>query len=308
MLWGGDLPIQEYSDTHVYTTVYDQGSFKPVARLAWLRDDLLEVANDEPENDKGWYGNDKPVIETGIQIYYYHNDQLGTPNELTNSQGEVVWLADYEAWGNTAKVVWREQLIDQMQVSQYELQPIRFQGQYFDEETGLHYNRFRYYDPDVGMFTTRDPIGLMGGDNDFAYAPNPTGWIDPLGLNYTMDSLGAITGQSAASMNYMASNPPQPVKISSGFNGPFGNVCGAEGTKLATWIPDGYWWFYEKSCQEHDECYSKCGNTKNFCDIQFLKRGAVLYAGAVMASKDSKEAYDSAQKKAGCCNDCVKAQ
>ena len=182
MLWGGDLPIQEYSDTHVYTTVYDQGSFKPVARLAWLRDDLLEVANDEPENDKGWYGNDKPVIETGIQIYYYHNDQLGTPNELTNSQGEVVWLADYEAWGNTAKVVWREQLIDQMQVSQYELQPIRFQGQYFDEETGLHYNRFRYYDPDVGMFTTRDPIGLMGGDNVFAYAPNPTGWIDPLGL------------------------------------------------------------------------------------------------------------------------------
>ena len=93
-----------------------------------------------------------------------------------------MWLADYQAWGNTAKVVWREQVIDQMQVSPDELQPIRFQGQYFDEETGLHYNRFRYYDPDVGMFTSRDPIGLMGGDNVFAYAPNPTGWIDPLGL------------------------------------------------------------------------------------------------------------------------------
>ena len=93
-----------------------------------------------------------------------------------------MWLADYQAWGKTAKVVWREQVIDQMQVSPDELQPIRFQGQYFDEETGLHYNRFRYYDPDVGMFTSRDPIGLMGGDNVFAYAPNPTGWIDPLGL------------------------------------------------------------------------------------------------------------------------------
>ena len=66
--------------------------------------------------------------------------------------------------------------------SQDELQPIHFQGQHFDAETGLHYNRFRYYDPDVGMFTSRDPIGLMGGDNVFQYAPNPTGWIDPLGL------------------------------------------------------------------------------------------------------------------------------
>ena len=62
------------------------------------------------------------------------------------------------------------------------MQPIRFQGQHFDVETGLHYNRFRYFDPDLGMFTTRDPIGLMGGTNVFQYAPNPTGWIDPFGL------------------------------------------------------------------------------------------------------------------------------
>lgn len=61
-------------------------------------------------------------------------------------------------------------------------QPIRFQGQYFDAETGLHYNRFRYYDPDVGRFISQDPIGLAGGDNLYAYAPNPTGWVDPLGL------------------------------------------------------------------------------------------------------------------------------
>ncbi len=183
MLWDGDLPIQEYSDTHVYTTIYEQGSFEPVARLAWLRDDIPEVANDQHGNDEGWYGNDKPATKTGIQVYHYHNDQLGTPNELTNDKGEVVWLADYQAWGNTAKVIWREQLIDQIQVSQDELQPIRFQGQHFDTETGLHYNRFRYFDPDMGMFTSRDPIGLMGGDNVFAYAPNPTGFTDPLGLS-----------------------------------------------------------------------------------------------------------------------------
>ncbi len=220
MLWDSDLPIQEYTNTHVYTTIYDQGSFVPIARLTWLRDDLPKVANDDLES----IDNES----NAIQVYHYHNDQLGTPNELTNEKGEVVWLADYEAWGEArVKMCWvsrvknslgncfsgarrndsavklvpqgescarvggevlcHEQLIGQIQVSSNELQPIRFQGQHFDEETGLHYNRFRYYDPDMGMFTSRDPIGLMGGDNVFQYAPNPIGWVDPLGLeNWSM--------------------------------------------------------------------------------------------------------------------------
>ena len=61
--------------------------------------------------------------------------------------------------------------------------PLRFQGQYCDAETGLHYNRFRYYDPQVGRFTTQDPISLAGGVNLYQYAPNPVGYIDPLGLS-----------------------------------------------------------------------------------------------------------------------------
>ncbi len=60
--------------------------------------------------------------------------------------------------------------------------PIRFQGQYHDHETGLHYNRYRYYDPRVGRFVSQDPISYGGGLNLFAYAPNPVEWIDPLGL------------------------------------------------------------------------------------------------------------------------------
>ncbi|EXB48552.1 RHS repeat-associated core domain protein [Acinetobacter sp. 1000160] len=52
-----------------------------------------------------------------------------------------------------------------------------------DQETGLHYNRYRYYSPYVGRFISKDPIGLLGGNNVYAYAPNPVGWIDPLGLN-----------------------------------------------------------------------------------------------------------------------------
>ena len=60
--------------------------------------------------------------------------------------------------------------------------PIRFQGQYHDHETGLHYNRYRYYDPRVGRFVSKDPISYAGGLNLHAYAPNPVEWIDALGL------------------------------------------------------------------------------------------------------------------------------
>jgi len=63
------------------------------------------------------------------------------------------------------------------------------QGQYLDRETGLHYNLFRYYDPDCARFTQPDPVGLAGGLNLYAYAPNPLSWIDPLGLSF-IDIIG----------------------------------------------------------------------------------------------------------------------
>ncbi|WP_306475297.1 RHS repeat-associated core domain-containing protein, partial [Erwinia amylovora] len=73
-------------------------------------------------------------------------------------------------------------------------QPLRYAGQYADSETGLHYNLFRYYEPDVGRFTTQDPVGLAGGLNLYAYAPNPYGWVDPLGLAKCGASGGYKTG------------------------------------------------------------------------------------------------------------------
>lgn len=74
---------------------------------------------------------------------------------------------------------------------------LRFQGQYFDEETGLHYNRFRYYEPESGRFINQDPIGLLGGVNLFQYAPNPVGWIDPFGLaaEGQLGTYGSLTGR-----------------------------------------------------------------------------------------------------------------
>ena len=128
------------------------------------------------------------------QTFWYQCDQIGAPLELTDVQGRVAWAADYKVWGEAK--VWQglrtgtDDLAMGWSLAQAQgrgptpplEQPFRFQGQQFDEETGLHYSRFRYYDPVVGRFVSQDPIGLAGGINTFQYAPNPVVWIDPLGL------------------------------------------------------------------------------------------------------------------------------
>ena len=115
--------------------------------------------------------------------FWHTRTQPGRANHLPE------WVAD-----NTGNVrQWREaQEVEQSEISQAANDPtvwgeltdqsIRFQGQWHDEETGLHYNRFRYYDPEVGRFIHQDPIGLLGGFNLYQYAPNPFDWIDPAGL------------------------------------------------------------------------------------------------------------------------------
>ncbi|MBE0147995.1 hypothetical protein FOT80_01115 [Serratia fonticola] len=104
-------------------------------------------------------------------MYYHLNDHQGTPQEQVNGKGQIVWSAAYRAYGNLA-VAFVESVP----------QALRFQGQYFDAESGLHYNRYRYYSPETARFITPDPIGLAGGLNQTQYVPNPTGWVDPLGL------------------------------------------------------------------------------------------------------------------------------
>lgn len=106
------------------------------------------------------------------KIHHYHLDHLGTPQEITDDNGDIVWQAQYKAYGQLAGFA------DKPRISN----PLRFQGQYFDSETGLHYNRHRYYDPSVGRFIHQDPVGLLGGTNNYRYAPNPVGWVDPFGL------------------------------------------------------------------------------------------------------------------------------
>ncbi len=141
-LWAGDQMVQEQRNSIKKTYIYEPENFRPVAQ----------------------------VVDG--KTYHYHLDHLGTPRELTDDSGKVVWKVRYKTYGNVAV----------KEVEEIE-NNLRFQGQYFDEETGLHYNRFRYYNPNTGQFITQDPIGLLGGVNNYQYAPNPVGWVDPFGLS-----------------------------------------------------------------------------------------------------------------------------
>ena len=154
-------------------------------------------------------------IHTGLRIYHYHTDHLGTPQELTNDRGEVVWLNYQMAWGGSFSQLNNVHNLDGLDISADELQPFRFQGQFYDGETGLHYNRFRYYDSDVGMFISRDPIGLLGGNNVFQYAPNPIGWIDPWGLAKTTN-LSALDKMSIEASQVLPERTRSAVTVAVG--------------------------------------------------------------------------------------------
>jgi RHS repeat-associated protein len=111
-------------------------------------------------------------VAGGNALYHYLNDRLGTPEILTDATGTVAWEAWYEPFGEA-----------HIHPSSSVVNNIRLPGQYFDAETGLHYNYHRYYDPRTGRYLTPDPIGLLGGINLFPYSQgNPVNSIDPLGL------------------------------------------------------------------------------------------------------------------------------
>ena len=115
---------------------------------------------------------------------FYQCDQLGTPQELSRHGGAIAWEAKYKAWGEL-KVAKQHVSTEAPAANQ-----LRFQGQYFDQESGLHYNRFRYYDPHRHAYLSRDPAGLAGGFHTYIYAEcNPIRFIDPKGLQSTLGKL-----------------------------------------------------------------------------------------------------------------------
>ncbi len=150
--WQGLQLAGEQSDRepdHYVQYVCTEGSYEPLARIDSVFDDC--------------------------EIYWYHTELNGLPERVTGADGQTVWRGQFSTWGKTE----RELSVPQWQVPQN----LRFQGQYLDRESGLHYNLFRYYDPVAGRYTQMDPIGLLGGINTYSYVGDPLVWVDPLGLN-----------------------------------------------------------------------------------------------------------------------------
>ncbi|WP_460181893.1 RHS repeat-associated core domain-containing protein, partial [Escherichia coli] len=113
-----------------------------------------------------------PVYTPARKIHLYHCDHRGLPLALISKEGTTEWCAEYDEWGNLLN----EENPHQLQ------QLIRLPGQQYDEESGLYYNRHRYYDPLQGRYITQDPIGLKGGWNFYQYPLNPVQYIDSMGL------------------------------------------------------------------------------------------------------------------------------
>ncbi|MGU7810684.1 DUF6531 domain-containing protein [Burkholderia sp. AW49-1] len=106
-------------------------------------------------------------------IFFFHNHPNGEPLCITDASGNIIWKSD-NAGAAENSAHWKYETF---------YQPLRLQGQYYDSESTLRYNRFRYFDSSIGAFISQDPIGLACGINPYNFAPNLQGWIDPLGLN-----------------------------------------------------------------------------------------------------------------------------
>ena len=152
-VWDGSHLLQEIQPDGRYTYIYaDPDSYEPLAQVH-------NRTNEDGENRQ--------------QTHYFHCDQIGIPREMTDKDGKLLWFGNYTGWGR---------LKEETKVTDSAYQPFRLQNQYADRETGLHYNFFRYYEPDAGRFVNQDPIGLLGGENLYWFAPNINIWTDTLGL------------------------------------------------------------------------------------------------------------------------------
>ncbi|WP_367683157.1 RHS repeat-associated core domain-containing protein [Xanthomonas oryzae] len=145
--------------------------------------DVGENKNATPlqfDSGGGSTGEDAAYFGLDSISHYYVVDPSGCVTRVLSEKGGLLWAASYSAWGRI--VEYSSAVIENN---------LRYQGQYFDEETDLHYNRFRYFDPLSGQYVARDPLGLYAGVNSYKYAPNALGWVDPLGLIIEPDFTGA---------------------------------------------------------------------------------------------------------------------
>ena len=215
-VWDGSRLLQEVYARGRYTYVYaDQDSYEPLAQI---------------------HNYTNAGFETYQEINYFHCDQIGIPREMTDKDGRLLWFGDYDGWGR---------LDGETNITGAH-QPFRLQNQYCDAETGLHYNFYRYYEPNSGRFINQDPIGLWGGANLYAFAPNAQAWIDPLGL----DPFASAIQSGIAQRTGKTFQGAQIFKFT-------------QKTKIGeTTFKKGDYFYLDNLHKDHYETFNKCGSSK----------------------------------------------
>jgi RHS repeat-associated protein len=159
-LWDKDKVVHEIRESadergdpvvHEKTYCYDENRGHPLAEKE-------DVVRGDRRDSGEWF--------------YHVNDPIGTPEHMVDAAGTVACALTRTAWGRTT-------------TTGRASTELRFAGQYDDVETGLHYNRYRYYDPDLGRFISSDPAGGLPDTNAYRYVINPINWVDPFGLHHT---------------------------------------------------------------------------------------------------------------------------
>ncbi|MDK9364601.1 RHS repeat-associated core domain-containing protein [Lelliottia wanjuensis] len=228
--WDGDRLTTTQTDTTRIQTVYQPGTFAPLIRIETATGELTRAIrrtlaeklqqdadmvfvpelvtmldNLECELQTGQLSDHsrqwltrcgltpeqmknqmEPEYTPARKIHLYHCDHRGLPLALVSEDGSLAWQAEFDEWGNLL----HEENPESLQ------QLIRLPGQQYDVETGLYYNRHRYYDPRQGRYNTQDPIGLAGDWNAYVYPLDPTIYIDPLGLKECTGSARVLQGNS----------------------------------------------------------------------------------------------------------------
>jgi RHS repeat-associated protein len=150
-VWDGDKPLHEWSELEIGPSA---GSVVDLATWLFEDDSFAPAAK-----------------LTAERAYSVVCDHLGTPLSMYDGQGAIAWEMALGSYGQVRQGKGKPQDC-----------PFRYQGQYEDTETGLYYNRYRYYDPETGCYISQDPMGLVSDYNFYAYVRNPTSWYDALGL------------------------------------------------------------------------------------------------------------------------------
>ncbi|WP_258564836.1 putative T7SS-secreted protein [Streptomyces sp. WELS2] len=166
----GETVVERVDFTWDGTTLCEQTTtseaFPHPITLTWDHQGLRPLAQTERIT-----AAQAPQQEIDSRFFAIVTDLVGTPTELLDDQGDIAWHTRSTLWGTTA---WA--------ATSTTYTPLRFPGQYYDPETGLHYNYFRHYDPETARYLTPDPLGLSPAPNPATYVHNPQVWTDHLGL------------------------------------------------------------------------------------------------------------------------------